>query len=298
MFRRMWQSAMIGLARSKRVKSFMQGARATSFLRDRYVAGVEPEAGVARASRLLRDENIRSSLFYMGEYVDDFRLVEQNVSQKLAVVAALARSNLDIHVSVDPTQIGHHVEPGIVKGNAERIAQAIRSEMTERDGVHCMMFDMEDASLNDPTIALHDVLQDDGYPVALTLQAYLHRTYGDLARQVQRGSKVRLVKGAFAAGPEIAFQAQADIKNNSRRLISLMLSPEARQAGFYPIIATMIHGCTISRPRPRRQMAGRRASTNLKCCSVCAKTCRLAWHNVGNGSVFMSHSAVIGGRMQ
>ncbi len=34
------------------------------------------------------------------------------------------------------------------------------------------MFDKEDAALNEPTIALHDMLQDDGLPVALTLQVY------------------------------------------------------------------------------------------------------------------------------
>jgi len=52
---------------------------------------------------------------------------------------------------------------------------------------------MEDSSLNDPTIAVHDRLAAQGYPVALTLQAYLKRTRADLAAQIARGSKVRLV---------------------------------------------------------------------------------------------------------
>lgn len=47
-----------------------------------------------------------------------------------------------------------------------------------------------------------------------------------------------MVKGAFAASAEIAFATQPQIKENSRKLISLMLSLEAKKNGFYPIIAT------------------------------------------------------------
>ncbi|WP_306118547.1 MULTISPECIES: proline dehydrogenase family protein [unclassified Roseitalea] len=95
-----------------------------------------------------------------------------------------------------------------------------------------------DTSVTQVTIALHDTLQGAGLPVALTLQAYRRRTWDDMVRQVERGSRIRLVKGAFAAGPDLAFQTQREIKSNSRHLIDLMLSPEARERGFYPVVAT------------------------------------------------------------
>lgn len=88
------------------------------------------------------------------------------------------------------------------------------------------------------TIALHDDLRAARLPVALTLQAYLRRTEGDLQAQIARGSRVRLVKGAFAAGTRVAFTRQGAIKTNFRHLIELMLSRQAREAGFYPVIAT------------------------------------------------------------
>lgn len=252
MFRKAWQSSMIGLARSKRAKSFMQNSRATSFLRDKYVAGVTSSDGVDRAVQLLNSEGIRSSLFYMGEYVDDLDLVADNVSSKLDVTDKLSEQGLDIYVSVDPTQIGHHVDPEIVSKNAETIAERIKQAIGNKGGVNCLMFDMEDARLNDPTIGLHNNLQDDGYPVALTLQAYMRRTYADMEAQVARGSTVRLVKGAFAAGADLAFQTQPEIKKNSRRLIDLMLSQEAKRSGFYPIIAThdtKLHDYTIAKAK-------------------------------------------------
>lgn len=229
---------MIGLARSGSAKSFMQNSRATSFLRGKYVAGESVAAGCERALSLLEKDGIRSSMFFMGEYVDDPSLVAETVRKKLSVADAIARQQLDIHVSVDPTQIGHMIAKECVQDHAQLIAERIRQLAGDTSGVHCLMLDMEDASLNDPTIALHDSLQDLDFPVALTLQAYLRRTRDDMERQIQRGSRVRLVKGAFAAGPKLAFQSNADIKDNSRRLIDLMFSGTAKASGFYPIIAT------------------------------------------------------------
>lgn len=238
MLQRFWQSSMIGLARSKRVKSFMQTSRATSFLREKYVAGISVNEGVTRATVLLANQGIRSSLFYMGEYVDDHDLACENVQQKLKAVSHLALNELDVHISIDPTQIGHQIDSALVPERATQIAEAIKSAVGNRNGVNCLMFDMEDATLNDPTIDIHNSLQAAGYPVALTLQAYLHRTFDDMKDQVSRGSRVRLVKGAFAAGPKVALQSNAEVKDNSRRLIELMFSDTAKSCGFYPIIAT------------------------------------------------------------
>lgn len=253
MLRNTWQKALIALARSKHVKNFMQNSRATSFLRGKYVAGEHETHGVERALSLLQDHGVRSSLFYMGEYVDTVDLVELNVESKIKVAEALRDSALDIHVSVDPTQIGHHIDPALVEDRAHRIAQTIKDAIGNKTvGVNCLMFDMEDASLNDPTIGIHNQLQDEGFPVALTLQAYLYRTEGDLAAQIARGSRVRLVKGAFAAGAELAFQSTEEIKDNSRKLIEMMLSQTAKEAGFYPIIATHdthLHDFAIAQAR-------------------------------------------------
>lgn len=100
------------------------------------------------------------------------------------------------------------------------------------------MFDMEDASVVDSTVALHDEFKEKGLPVALTLQAYLKRTANDMRAQLDTGSRVRLVKGAFAAHSGIAYTRQKDIKANYRNLVEMMLSSEGKEKGFYPIFAT------------------------------------------------------------
>ncbi len=94
---------MIAAARSKRLKSLMQGKRATSFLACRYVAGKSVAEAVVRAEALQAEQGIRASLFFMGEYVDSLELVEENVARKLEAAAALSETGLDLHISVDPT---------------------------------------------------------------------------------------------------------------------------------------------------------------------------------------------------
>jgi proline dehydrogenase len=238
MLRRTWQATMIALARSPRLTRIVQSNRATSFLASKYVAGKSASDAVSRACTLLSAHRIRSSLFYLGEYVDHPDLVAENVSNKVAVARALQATELDVHVSIDPTQIGYAIEPAMASANARRIAEEIKAACGSRPGIHCLMFDMEDASIIDATIALHDELRLCALPVALTLQAYLRRTTADLSAQIERGSRVRLVKGAFAAGADIAFTRQGDIKENYRRLIDMMFSPLALASGFYPILAT------------------------------------------------------------
>ncbi|MBB4285541.1 proline dehydrogenase family protein [Roseospira goensis] len=238
MFARLWQSSMIALARSGRVTRVMQGSRATAGLRDRYIAAGDHTAGVARAAALWRAHGLRASLFYLGEYVDDPALVDENVAAKRAVVRALGATDLDVHVSVDMTQVGHLLDPDLARRHLDTLAADIRAAADARPGVHALMLDMEDVSVVDATIALHDGLADRGLPVALTLQAYLKRTAADLAAQIRRGARVRLVKGAFVGAPSYAYTRRADVKANSRRLIDAMFGPEARDRGFYPIVAT------------------------------------------------------------
>ena len=238
MFRRIWQTMMIALARSASVTRFVQRTRAGSFLARKYVAGESPEAAVAAANRLFLSKQLHSSLFFLGEYVTRIELVSENVENILAVVQQLRATDLEIHVSVDPTQIGYAIEPAIARANVMQIAKAITTASSDRPGLNCLMLDMEDSSVVAPTIAIHDDLRDQGLFVALTLQAYLRRTEQDMLAQIETGSRIRLVKGAFAANADIAFTTQSAIKDNYRRLVELMLSAAARSTRFYPIIAT------------------------------------------------------------
>jgi proline dehydrogenase len=229
---------MISLARSSRAKNWAQRSRAATALARRYVAGDTAAQAIAVAKSMLHRDGLRASLFYLGEYVDRPELLEVNVQAKIAIADALAQAGLDVHVSVDPTQIGYLVSPDTMRRNAFAIAEAIARASHGSPGTHALMLDMEDDSVIDATLALHDELRCAGLPAALTLQAYLRRSAADLEKRIAAGTMVRLVKGAFAARSAVAFTDSAQIKENSRRLIDLMFSRDARSAGFRPVVAT------------------------------------------------------------
>ena len=157
----------------------MQAWAPTSALARRFVAGADLGEALESCHRL-RDRGIRASLFYLGEYVSDPAVIERTIERKEAAALALAEHGFDVHVSVDPTQIGYPLSLKVLRANAEAIARRIATAAERRngEGFDALMLDMEDESLVEPTLALHQHLSDLRLPVAVTLQAYLRRTGG------------------------------------------------------------------------------------------------------------------------
>lgn len=236
---KLWQSLMIGLARSGRVSRFMHRNAATSALARRFVGGRDLAAAIETA-RVLQRRGVRVSLFYLGEYVSDLGIVQKTVAQKVAAIEALAGAGLDIHLSVDPTQIGYSIDPELGRRSALAIGQALVRQAVggRNDRRDFLMLDMEDWTLAEPTLKLRGELAAAGVPVAQTLQAYLRRTAADLEPIIAAGGAVRLVKGAFVDRTTRAFASRAEIDSNYRVLADRMLSADARETGFYPIFGT------------------------------------------------------------
>ncbi|MCV6806113.1 proline dehydrogenase family protein, partial [Achromobacter ruhlandii] len=187
------------------------------------------------AARLREAHGIRASLFYLGEYVADPAAIEHNTQQAMQACAALGRAGLDVHVSIDPTAIGYMRDDALGRGNARRIAVAARQ--AAGGGRDWVVLDMEDSGLRERTCALHAELLGAGLPAGLTLQARRRRTPVDLAWAIGQRTSLRLVKGAF---PERALDhaGRAHIDQAYLDAAAIMLSPQARAAGFLPVFGT------------------------------------------------------------
>ncbi len=234
---RLWQGWMIALARSPRVTRWMQGNRAAAALARRFVGGGDVDAAVAVA-RDLDQAGFKTSLYYLGEYVEDPALVAENGRQKIAAAEALAAAQLQIHVSFDATQLGYAIDDAAGAALALKIGARIRALAAAGAPRPLLMLNMEDADYVDRILALRRHLLAAGVPVAQTLQAYLKRSSEDLAPIIAEGGTVRLVKGAFADRGAHAFQGAAEIDGSYRRLAAQMLAPEAKALGFRPVFGT------------------------------------------------------------
>lgn len=231
----LFQKTAIALARSPGAGRAMRALAARTSLARRFVGGADVEAAVRTAARLREAHGIRASLFYLGEYVADPAAIEHNTQQAMQACAALGRAGLDVHVSIDPTAIGYMRDDALGRGNARRIAAAARQ--AAGGGRDWVVLDMEDSGLRERTCALHAELLGAGLPAGLTLQARRRRTPVDLAWAIGQRTSLRLVKGAF---PERALDhaGRAHIDQAYLDAAAIMLSPQARAAGFLPVFGT------------------------------------------------------------
>ncbi|GFM34669.1 proline dehydrogenase family protein [Desulfovibrio subterraneus] len=251
---RYWQRAMIFCARHGGLTAAVHGSSFMTRFSRQFVAAEDCRGAVERMVQL-RAEGRRGSLFYLGEYVESAQEVEATVQALLAGIPLLASSGLDVHVSVDPTQIGSMLSWELCRENAQRLAEAIRDSVQDaapsasfgwpdasRDRQEVsrsmLMLDMEDSSVTQPTLDLYHALHDASLPVAVTVQSYLHRTTDDLAALVAKGAAVRLVKGAFAEPASRAHVRRADVDDAYRLHMTMLFSSAARETGVYPVLGT------------------------------------------------------------
>ena len=180
-------------------------------------------------------------MFYLGEYVSDLKVVDKTMVSLLKISEMLSKSGLDIHISVDPTQVGLLIDKTICFSNLEKLAEKIKENTTDKHkkSNKCfLMIDMEDGSVCEDTITFYNQLIKKDLPIGLTLQAYMHRTEKDLQNTISNGGSVRLVKGAFSENRKIALTSKKAINQAFYNQSKMMLSPEVKTNGFYPIFAT------------------------------------------------------------
>ena len=97
---------------------------------------------------------------------------------------------------------------------------------------------MEQSKYVDVTLELYGRMRKTNQNVGVCVQAYLRRTRKDVESLISMGASVRLVKGAYSEGPEIAFPKKTDVDENYFRLAQMLLGSEVRRAGVRAVIAT------------------------------------------------------------
>src|ERR1039457_5896216 len=148
----LWQSTMVGLARRKSVTDLMQGNRFARGLALRFVGGDSASAAICKSVELSA-RKITTSLYYLGEYVESPAAIEENVAQLIAAIEQLGQSNLDVHISIDPTQIGYAHSDALGEANALRLGKLIATQPAAGRR-RLAMLDMEDFSVVQKTLDL------------------------------------------------------------------------------------------------------------------------------------------------
>ena len=198
----------------------------------RFMPGEQIEDALAAAAELA-PQGITTILTKLGENLTRIEEAEQVTLHYLDVLDRIARSGLDAHISVKPTQLGLDLDPALCERNLERlIARA------EERGGNFVWIDMEGSPYVDATVALFRRMRAKTARIGIALQAYLYRTEKDVESLVPLGAAIRIVKGAYLEPPEVAFPKKSDVDANYYKLCTRLLATDARLPGALLHIAT------------------------------------------------------------
>ncbi|WP_260737821.1 proline dehydrogenase family protein [Tunturiibacter lichenicola] len=198
----------------------------------RFVAGMSGEEALAACQRV-NHEGIAVSLDSLGESVTTEPEAQKSADIYHQLLDAIEVRKLNANVSVKLSQVGMDFDPALAErivGEMVQHAAAVKS---------FVRIDMEGSPYTEATIAMTERLAAK-FPgaVGTVLQAYLFRTEADTERLLGQGIRIRLCKGAYKEGPEVAFPAKADVDANYVKLMKRMVTFSNNGKGVFCGIAT------------------------------------------------------------
>ena len=170
----------------------------------RFMPGETLEAALA-AARELNRARLGAVLTLLGENVAAESDTTAVVRHYVEVMEAIHQQGLDAEVSVKLTHLGLDLDPTLAGANLIRIAT--RAAALGQD----VAVDMEGSAYTQRTLDLFRGVHAAHANVGLCLQSYLRRTPDDLEALLPLKPMIRLVKGAYAESPEIAYPSKLEV---------------------------------------------------------------------------------------
>jgi proline dehydrogenase len=168
------------------------------------------------AAQILRGKKIGTVFTHLGENIKDRAEAKQVADHYREVLERIREKDLQAEISVKLTQLGLDLSPELCFEHLNAIIERAQKESI-------VWVDMEASNYVDATLDLYRRALTAHPNVGICLQAYLHRTKGDLAKLFPLRPSIRLVKGAYNEPPEIAFASKQGVDENYFELGKQML---------------------------------------------------------------------------
>ncbi len=222
---------LLAAAQTRPVRASVSALPISRKMVRRFIAG--PDAGSALdVTRTLREQGLAVTLDVLGEDVTDRAQAAATAAAYRSLLAALSEAGLAdrAEVSVKLSALGQALG---ADGHRIALENALSVAVAAKEAGTTMTLDMEDHTTVDSTLGILAELRA-GYPwIGAVLQAALYRTEGDCRDLATAGSRVRLVKGAYAEPASVAHPRKADVDAAYRRCMDILLRGEG-----HPMIAT------------------------------------------------------------
>lgn len=209
------------------VRNFVSNNRLMHGLVDRFVAGEDLESALDQVAPLA-EHGITLTLDELGENVSTEGEAAAAVASYIHILRRAKERGVEPNISIKLTMLGLDLGDELTRTNVAPIL----ATAAEVDGF--VRIDMEGSAYTQKTLDIFEHFHS-FYPenVGIVLQTCLRRTEADVERMIERGARVRLVKGAYAEPVEVAYQEKSSIDAQYVKLMKRLLKD-----GNYPAIAT------------------------------------------------------------
>lgn len=222
---------LLAAAQTRPVRASVSALPISRTMVRRFIAGPDATSALA-VTKSLGEQGLTVTLDVLGEDITEVAQAAATTAAYRSLLGGLAEAGLTetAEVSVKLSALGQALGPDghrIALENAASVAAAAAAAGTT------MTLDMEDHTTVDSTLGILAELRTQ-YPwVGAVLQAALYRTEGDCRDLATAGSRVRLVKGAYAEPASVAHPRKPDVDEAYRRCLRILFEGQG-----HPMIAT------------------------------------------------------------
>ena len=185
----------------------------------RFIAGERIEDAI-RVIRELNAKGINATLDHLGEHTSTAEEANKATDDILTVLNEIDKAGVRANVSIKLTQIGMGLDEETCQQNLVRILELARQHN------NFIRIDIEDTPYTDVTISIYNAMLERGFTtrqVGMAVQSYLYRAEADTRSLLEKGTRFRLVKGAYMEPADKAYPKKADVDANYDLLTKIMI---------------------------------------------------------------------------
>jgi len=181
----------------------------------RWIAGVDLDSVIEDAKRANR-KGMKAIANFLGEEISDPAIADSHAAEYIALQEAINAGGIEGCASIKLTQFGL----GSDDEGARRRLELIASKADKLN--QPLWIDMEGSAVTSKTLEIYSEAKERHGRLGVALQAYMRRSEGDLEALLDRGGRVRLVKGAYGEPSEIVFPSRRKVTENFISLLRML----------------------------------------------------------------------------
>ncbi|MBI3840828.1 MAG: proline dehydrogenase family protein [Thaumarchaeota archaeon] len=184
-------------------------------LAKRWISGVDLASAAADAKNA-NARGLGAIINFLGEEIEDPATADSHAGEYLRLQQALSDGGIRGAPSVKLTQLGLLIS----RADAARRLEGLLSN-AERLNQWAWM-DMESSQFTAQTLSVYTEALERHRNLGVALQAYLRRSESDLGGLLDKGAKVRLVKGAYREDHGLVFPSRSEVRASFTRLMGML----------------------------------------------------------------------------